>query len=608
MISKTPKTIFVSLIFLIFLSLNSKAQETNVLLERAKTAIEKNNIESALPDLNLIISREPSNEEALTQRARVFIIQKKVPEAAADSAKVLAMNPKNLFALNVRGMVKAANKDYSGAIADFNEVIKIDPTFFRSYYQRARAKTFLNYSLTDVLSDYNSFLKYNEAVSIFQEAGNYCLDKSGTPQVCAAYFDKIKLKEPNSFVGYLGYALAYANVYQTVADKTILKGEVINNFRRAIELNPKDMTAPQQLGRLQFNLEDYDGGIISLTKAIAVNPNNAWSYALRGDCFRMKEEYDKAIADYTKSLEIDPKNQSVYHFRAFAYNDKNVSLKVRYKTDAEKAEWEKVIADFQKAAELSNQNFEAYQRFYKLMDQLQQIDGSTEKDSIWKTKTAKIFDSMIAVNPNNVCAYFFASKFQRYSDSNGKEYHYNAVFKYDGKNGAQCSAEAAFWLGRTLAEYGVNRNESEALKFYNLALERVPNMPYVAVWKAKLSSSAYESEKSSGSSSSSSSSNDSQNNTEINPYKVESAIREYNKVHSQIETSLQQYLNDWRRYTRADPVMRSMMSGTRRDLVKAREWALSAIVNFLKEYGDYLPSSMSSHLTADGNKFTSLPF
>jgi len=48
---------------------------------------------------------------------------------------------------------------------------------------------------------------------------------------------------------------------------------------------------------------------ISYDKAIALNPNDASFYSLRGDAYEEKGDIDRAIADFRKVLEIDPSDQ-----------------------------------------------------------------------------------------------------------------------------------------------------------------------------------------------------------------------------------------------------------------------------------------------------------
>ncbi|MBI3378048.1 MAG: tetratricopeptide repeat protein [Nitrospirae bacterium] len=77
---------------------------------------------------------------------------------------------------------------------------------------------------------------------------------------------------------------------------------------------------------------------------IALEPNNAIPYGLRGGAYRRKEQYNKAIEDYTKAISLDPNPNRAgiyYTNRAAAYwkmGDKN-----------------RAITDYQKGCDLGNE-------------------------------------------------------------------------------------------------------------------------------------------------------------------------------------------------------------------------------------------------------------
>lgn len=308
MFNKPSNKLIICSFTIVFFAINVFGQDTKILLQKAETAMGNNKFEDAIQTLNIVISREPNNENALTLRSRSYILTQKVAEASADAEKVLVMNPKNLFALNVRGMVKGANKDYKGAFEEFTKAVTFDPTFYRSYYQRARIRMFSGENLSNILSDFDLAIKYsNEDLGILQTAGNACLEKEGSTEICSAYFSTYKLKKPDSALGYLGYALAFANNFAKISDKSIFEKEVIPNFRKAIELNAKDEIAPLNLGRLYLKLGNNSESIIWLTKASELNPKRAWTFAMLGESYANKKEFGRAISNYDKAIELDPK-------------------------------------------------------------------------------------------------------------------------------------------------------------------------------------------------------------------------------------------------------------------------------------------------------------
>lgn len=295
-------------------------QSNEVLLKQAMAAIEKKDYDAALRDLNIILADKPKNADALVQRARIFYLQKKFDEAQAEVNKVIGTKSRTgAIAWNISGLIQSDKKDYKAAIELFTRSIDSDPTFARAFYNRAvakqkdaEAKKDIS-ALTTVLTDYDAFIKVEpKNLNAVSEAGFFCLDMLGEAATCAKYFQTMKTLAPNSWVSHFGYAYAYANNFKNVADKEFLKGEIVQNYRRAMELEPKNFKIPEQLGRLQFDLGLYDEAIDSLTQSLALNPNNDWAFSMRGDVYHYKKDYDKAIADYTKAIELDPKISLTY--------------------------------------------------------------------------------------------------------------------------------------------------------------------------------------------------------------------------------------------------------------------------------------------------------
>lgn len=304
----TVKFIVLSTYLLLIFLQSSFAQETKVLFEQAKSAIEKNNFDEAALTLDKILVREPKNDEALAQKARVFYFQKKNTEAFDYAEKALAINPKNLFALTIRGIIKRINKDYLSALLDFSRAIEIEPTFHRAHYQMAMVKIGLENLPKDVLAAFDLAIKYSNGLpEILGEAGDYCLTKKVSLETCSAYFTLLKQNAPQSPRGYLGLGLAYTEFYDSIKDKNIFQTEAIPNFKKAIELNPKNETAPLNLGRLYLKMGNNSESIVWLTKASELNPKRAWTFTMLGESFARKNEFEQAIANYDKAIALDPK-------------------------------------------------------------------------------------------------------------------------------------------------------------------------------------------------------------------------------------------------------------------------------------------------------------
>lgn len=67
-----------------------------------------------------------------------------------------------------------------------------------------------------------------------------------------------------------------------------------------------------EAGRAKHKSGDYKGAIEDYTKAIELDPKNLDAYAARGYARRMLGDYPESLQDYEKVIEMDPKNANAY--------------------------------------------------------------------------------------------------------------------------------------------------------------------------------------------------------------------------------------------------------------------------------------------------------
>ena len=95
-----------------------------------------------------------------------------------------------------------------------------------------------------------------------------------------------------------------------------------------------------------FRKEDWDGIIAACTKILAITPDDATAYNLRGAAYGKKGDFDHAIEDFDKAIEYKPKFADAYDNRGLAYDKKG---------DVDRA-----IEDFYKAIEYKSDYARAY--------------------------------------------------------------------------------------------------------------------------------------------------------------------------------------------------------------------------------------------------------
>jgi Tfp pilus assembly protein PilF len=183
----------------------------------------------------------------------------------------------------------------------------------------------------DVISQYqNSALTYNNRGYYFMNEGR---DKEAIND-----FNKAIELDP-------GFADTY-NLRGMVFMNEQKNSEAINDFNKAIELHPDNAHAYVNRGWLFMNEGKNKEAIDDFNKAIELDPRYAGAYNNRGIYFINQQRNDDAMTDFNKAIELDPGYAEAYYDRA------NVSMLAK--------RYEEAASFYTKAIEFRNHYAEAY--------------------------------------------------------------------------------------------------------------------------------------------------------------------------------------------------------------------------------------------------------
>lgn len=119
----------------------------------------------------------------------------------------------------------------------------------------------------------------------------------------------------------------------------------------------------QTYGDNFLNTGDYEQAINQYDKAISINPQMAEAYSNRGVALKMLKQYDAALQSFTKALEFKNKQQdAAYYNLGEMYRDQNNALKA--------------IEYFYKAAETSPFPMDPYHKAGELLNNTGKWDQS----------------------------------------------------------------------------------------------------------------------------------------------------------------------------------------------------------------------------------------
>jgi len=97
----------------------------------------------------------------------------------------------------------------------------------------------------------------------------------------------------------------------------------LNDFNRAIALDPTFTAAYQNRAHIFKSDQQWDLAIKDYTSVIALEPYNPESYASRGGIYKRRGGFEQALSDYTFAIQYAPSNPEYYTHRAYVYQQQN---------------------------------------------------------------------------------------------------------------------------------------------------------------------------------------------------------------------------------------------------------------------------------------------
>jgi tetratricopeptide (TPR) repeat protein len=225
------------------------------------------------------------------------------------------------------------------------------------------------------------------------------------------------------------------------------KTQAVQEFNRAIELNPKYAAAYLLRGNTQFQLQNFRPALADFDKAISLNPQAAVAYYSRG-LLKSQQLNDPtgALADYTKAIELYPQYAMAYNnranlrqrsgntFGALADYDQAISIDPEYTLafnnrgllkHQQLRQFAEAQLDFTQAIRLNPQYVEAY------------LNRADLRTSELKNESGAIsdYDAVIKINPKLAKTYVLrAAVYEKIGSQELALPDYNKAIELEPKN------------------------------------------------------------------------------------------------------------------------------------------------------------------------------
>jgi Flp pilus assembly protein TadD len=87
----------------------------------------------------------------------------------------------------------------------------------------------------------------------------------------------------------------------------------VDDFEKAIELDPQNADLRTEKGVSLFHQKSIDLALLEMNIAVSLEPNNPYRYSSRAFIKDALQDLDGAIADYQKAIELDPEDDIAHN-------------------------------------------------------------------------------------------------------------------------------------------------------------------------------------------------------------------------------------------------------------------------------------------------------
>ncbi len=337
------KSIIIIFTFLIINNVFSQT-DSNILWSNCEDAFNKKNYTEAINCYMDFLKSNPNNDTVIYKLALSYQNTGDYITAGRYLLKAIELNKDEIVYINILGLNYDYQKNYDSAIICFNKCLGKDPNYLNALFNRASSfqktgdyrrcyedalrcldidKEKVFEWLEESVQNKNNDTSYNNIGFFYSLAKNY-------KKAIENYNKAIEIN-PLCFTAYINRGIAYV----LLSDYR----RAIKDFDKAEKLDPKNPIVYTNRGIAYHNLMEEEQAIKDFNKAVQVAPNSREGYLERGLYFVLIEEYDKAIKDFEKIIKLFPEEEFGYVGRGIAY--------------ALLEEYENALEDFQKALKIN---------------------------------------------------------------------------------------------------------------------------------------------------------------------------------------------------------------------------------------------------------------
>ena len=412
-------------------TLELDANHTDVLMHSAQIYRGQNDPQNALTMLMKLVAIEPTNVEA-HHLSGILYVELERPEEALDAfLTTTRLNPDRLDAHHQIVSLYEQQGDIDNVIKRYEMIIKLDRSkadpFLRLgalYLRRGDKDNVIRvyepgleiepnhphaqYSLAVIFEereDNEKAIKHFKLANRYDD-GNFdwhfryahLLDRYAATLEDYDTYATMAVEEYNKTIDLKNdHASAYlyrgliTRRYKQIGDTLYRYGQIAEDFKRAIALEPNNSDAHYYLGMTYVDLDQREDAKEILLKTLQFEKKYKGVYLELGLIAESEGDHDKAIRHFEKELESDPESVRTYQRIGDLYSS--------YSTDFGRAK-----ETLEKALELQPNHVSTLLNYASTLYYLDQLGAATEQ-----------FETVIQIDPKNLTANYNLALMYEYS-------------------------------------------------------------------------------------------------------------------------------------------------------------------------------------------------
>lgn len=330
-----------------------------------------------------------------------------VEKAAAEYREAIKCDPAEpLFHIRLGAGMLIMGKP-EDAFNEFAEAEKLSPGNLEVKFLKALAYTSLK-RFDDAAKEYGGITEKDpQNFKALSSLADLYVMQGKMPEAALIYEKLLLTKEGKWPIVYFNLGIVYSKLENV--------DEAIDNFKKAVELEPDYIEAHLALGVLHEIKKDYESAIKNYENALKIDPLNKRVYEHIGAVYYEAGRIQDAIHNYELLITLDPKDANSYIDLAYIYIKQKDSEKgIAILTDAlinDVADKEALYIALGYAFSLDKKFNEAIEQYQKLLKEKPNnakghffLGAAYERNGQW-AEAVKVFRRAIEIDPKNAEAY-----------------------------------------------------------------------------------------------------------------------------------------------------------------------------------------------------------